>query len=61
MFRRIGGFLSDVKQEMSKVSWPSREELIGSTYVVLILSGIMAVYIFGIDTLLSNILKLFLR
>ncbi len=61
MFRRIAGFLSDVKQEMSKVSWPSREELIGSTYVVLILSGIMAVYIFGIDTLLSNILKLFLR
>ena len=61
MFKRIAGFLSDVKQEMSKVSWPSREELIGSTYVVLILSGIMAVYIFGIDTLLSNILKLFLR
>jgi len=60
MFRRIAGFLSDVKQEMSKVSWPSREELIGSTYVVLILSGIMAVYIFGIDTLLSNILKLLL-
>jgi len=61
MFRRIGKFLSDVKQEMSKVSWPSREELIGSTYVVVVLSGIIAVYIFALDTILSRILKLLLK
>ena len=60
MFRRISNFLADVKQEMSKVSWPSREELIGSTYVVIIISGLLAVYIFGLDTVLSNILKLIL-
>ena len=61
MFRRISNFLAGVKQEMSKVSWPTREELIGSTYVVIIISGILAVYIFVLDTILSNILKLILR
>ena len=60
MFQRISNFLSDVKQEMGKVSWPSKEELIGSTYVVIIISGLLAVYIFGLDTVLSNILKLIL-
>jgi len=56
----MSNFLADVKQEMSKVSWPSREELIGSTYVVIIISGLLAVYIFGLDTILSKILKLIL-
>jgi len=60
MFQRISNFLTDVKQEMGKVSWPSKEELIGSTYVVIIISGLLAVYIFGLDTVLSNILKLIL-
>ena len=60
MFRRISKFLTDVKQEMSKVSWPTKEELISSTYVVIIVSGMLAVYIFILDTILSNMLKLFL-
>ena len=61
MFRKIGKFLADVRQEMEKVSWPTREELIGSTYVVIVISGIISIYIFGIDTILSNILKIFLK
>jgi preprotein translocase subunit SecE len=61
MFAKIGKFLSDVRQEMNKVTWPARDEIIGSTYIVIVLSGIMAGYIFGIDTILSNILKLILK
>ncbi len=61
MFRKIGKFLADVKQEMEKVSWPTLEELKGSTYVVIVVSGIIALYIFGVDTILSNILKILLK
>ena len=61
MFAKIKKFLSGVRQEMDKVSWPARDEIIGSTYIVIVLSGIMAGYIFGIDTVLSNILKLVLK
>ncbi len=61
MFNRTRNYLANVLQELKKVSWPSREELIGSTYVVIIISGILAVYIFTLDTILSNILKLLLK
>ncbi|MFQ5823458.1 MAG: preprotein translocase subunit SecE [bacterium] len=51
-------FITDVNQEMSKVSWPSYEELKGSTVIVIILSLILAVFIFFSDTILANLLKL---
>ncbi|MFQ5769276.1 MAG: preprotein translocase subunit SecE [bacterium] len=51
-------FISDVNQEMSKVSWPNYEELKGSTVIVVILSLILAIYIFASDTILRNIIQL---
>ncbi|MFQ5602835.1 MAG: preprotein translocase subunit SecE [bacterium] len=50
-------FFTDVNQEMSKVSWPTYEELKGSTIVVVILSILLATFIFFIDTILRNIIK----
>ena len=60
MLGKLFGYVREVNQEMTKVSWPSRDELVGSTIVVLILSGILAIFIFGVDTILTNILKIFL-
>ena len=60
MFSKMFRFIWDVRQEFSKVSWPTREELMGSTYVVIIITAILAVFIFGVDTVLTNIIKLFL-
>lgn len=48
----------DVKFEMSKVSWPTRDELRGSTVVVIVLSLVFAVYIFATDWVLSQLIKL---
>ena len=60
MFRRFHQFFSDVNFEMNKVSWPSWEELKSSTYVVLVLSLLMIVFLFFIDFLLSKILNFIL-
>ncbi|MCX6638886.1 MAG: preprotein translocase subunit SecE [bacterium] len=60
MFQKISNYLKDVQVEMGKVSWPTRPELYESTIIVIILSLILALFIFGIDTGLSNILKLIL-
>ena len=51
-------FLTEVKVEMSKVSWPTVDELKGSTKIVIILSLALAIYIFGIDQILSQVIKL---
>ena len=36
MFARVTTFLVDVREELKQVSWPSREELLGSALVVFV-------------------------
>jgi preprotein translocase subunit SecE len=54
-------FLKEVRVELSKVSWSSREELIGSTSVVLVITFILGVFIGIIDLLLSKGLSLIFK
>ncbi len=42
-------FLREVKAELKKVSFPSREEVVSTTIVVLIASTIMAIYLWLAD------------
>jgi len=58
IFKKITDFLKEVKIELNKVSWSTRQELIGSTVVVITATFIMAVFIGLIDILLSHILRL---
>ncbi len=44
-------FLSEVRGELRKVAWPSRQEVINSTVVVLIAVIFMSLLIFGFDYL----------
>ncbi|MBC8203913.1 preprotein translocase subunit SecE [bacterium] len=60
MIKKAVTYIKDVRMEMSKVSWPSRQELLGSTKVVLILSGLLSVFMFGVDTVFNNLIKLLL-
>jgi len=50
-------FLSDVKLEMGKVSWSTRDELIGSTIVVLVSLAILSIFIGICDVVLSTIIN----
>mgnify|MGYP001443147776 CR=1 FL=1 len=54
MIKKFQQFGSDVKYEMSKVSWPDWNDLKGSSYVVLIFSLILTLYLFFVDLLLSK-------
>ncbi len=60
MFKKIAKFLNDVKVELSKVSWPTRSELINSTMIVAVVSILFTIYIFGVDNVLAWILSLFI-
>jgi preprotein translocase subunit SecE len=42
---------------MGKVSWPTWDELKGSTYVVISVALLIGVFLFFIDIILSRILK----
>ena len=54
MIKKFQQFGSDVKYEMSKVSWPDWDSLRGSTYVVLVLSLILTTFLFIVDLFLSK-------
>lgn len=57
MFGKMLKFIKEVKVEMGKVSWPTREELISSTAVVVVVSLMFAVIVGALDTLLMLLAK----
>ncbi len=46
----ITEFLSEVKAELKKVSYPTRDETIGSTSVVVVFCVIMSLYLSMVDS-----------
>ncbi|MFH0828129.1 MAG: preprotein translocase subunit SecE [Candidatus Omnitrophota bacterium] len=60
-FAKITGFINEVKSELGKVSWSTRQELIGSTYVVITLTAILALFIFFVDSALAKFLSIILK
>jgi len=54
---KIGRFLGQVRTEMGKVAWPSREELISSTVVVILSTLILGVFIGICDFVLSRFIN----
>ena len=50
-------FLSEVKGEVKKVTWPSKKEAMGGTAVVLMVVLIMAIFLGVVDLLLSKIIE----
>lgn len=56
---KIVQFLKEVRQELYKVSWPSFNEFVGSTVVVLILVALFAVYLGLVDTGVGKVAEMF--
>ena len=54
-------FLSEVKGEVKKVTWPSRKEALGGTAVVLVVVFFMALFLGLVDVLLSKIVETLLK
>jgi preprotein translocase subunit SecE len=53
-------FLKEVRQELRKVNWPSREEMIAYTVVVLVAVVFLTSLVFGMDLAFSNtVLRIF--
>lgn len=52
MFESVKLFLSEVRAELKKVSFPTRAETIGSTTVVIVFCVLMSLYLSVIDSFL---------
>jgi preprotein translocase subunit SecE len=50
---RLREYLHEVRIEMHQVTWPSRAEVISTTFVVLIAVAFFGMFFFGVDTIVS--------
>ena len=53
-FQRAGEFLREVRNEMKRVTWPSRREVYATTVVVILVSVFFGVYLWVVDLTLSG-------
>jgi len=47
-------FLSEVRNELKRVTWPSQKEVYATTVVVILFSIAIGMYLFAIDQILLN-------
>ncbi|HAJ57394.1 MAG TPA: preprotein translocase subunit SecE [Candidatus Omnitrophica bacterium] len=61
VFTKIPVFFREVKIELTKVSWTTRKELFGATWIVILTTAILTAYIGILDFFLSKSVSLVLK
>ncbi|OGY64217.1 MAG: preprotein translocase subunit SecE [Candidatus Harrisonbacteria bacterium RIFCSPLOWO2_02_FULL_41_11] len=57
MFSKLISFLQESKQELSRVNWPSRQETVRLTAIVIFISLLIAAFLGVLDSLFSYLLE----
>lgn len=58
---KIKNYFKGVRSEIKKVNWPTRKELTNYTIVVLTISALMTVVIWGLDLAFQRAISLIVR
>jgi preprotein translocase subunit SecE len=54
LWARIREYLHEVRQELRKVTWPTREQMIAFTAVTVITSVVLTAVVFGLDIVMKE-------
>jgi len=57
---KLNEFFANVKEELKKVTWPAKKETYASTMIVIVLVLLSAVFLGGVDMILSRLIRLVL-
>ena len=60
-FQRVREFVREVMLEFRRVTWPSRQELVNSTTVVIVVTVVLAMFLGMVDIGLTKIVERILR
>jgi len=58
---RVVRYFKDTRAEIAKVTWPTREEGIRLSGIVLLVTIISSIVLFGVDLLFASIVSLLIR
>ncbi len=53
-------FVRQVKQEVSKITWPTRAETLQGSAVVIVMSVLIALFLFVVDMIFARIIQVVL-
>ena len=53
-------FVREVRQEMAKVTWPTRKELVTTTAMVFVMAILAALFFFAVDQVIAWVIQLIL-
>jgi preprotein translocase subunit SecE len=56
-YKRFGNFLKDVRAELKKVTWPSKNEVVSTTVVVIAATIFFGFYLFFMDVIFSWVIS----
>jgi preprotein translocase subunit SecE len=54
-WNRARTFLTEVRNELRRVTWPSRKEVYATTFVVILTAIFFGVYLWGVDLVLNGV------
>jgi preprotein translocase subunit SecE len=57
---RVANYIAETREELKKCTWPSFEELKGSTVVVMVTLALLGAFTVGIDYIISQLVRLIL-
>jgi preprotein translocase subunit SecE len=55
-YGRARRFLAEVRNEMARVTWPTRREVYATTLVVILTSVFFGLYLASVDFILNNLI-----
>lgn len=54
-------FLKEAREELKKVVWPTREQIIRSTIIVILLSLIVGIFLGGLDFVFTKLIEIIVK
>jgi preprotein translocase subunit SecE len=56
-FLRLNRYVQETREELRKCTWPSKEELKGSTVVVIVSVALLSVFTIAVDAVLTLLVR----
>jgi len=56
-YKKLGNFFRDVRSELKKVTWPSKNEVVSTTIVVIAATVFFGFYLFFMDVIFSWVIS----
>ena len=61
VFKKTREFIAGSKEELSKVSWPTKDEVSRFTMISILLTVIMSIFLWGIDMVFTKLIQAAMR